>query len=229
MRSALLTDRLSQAAKINSCAQIIAVDLIQSRIDLAQKSFGATHGLNTTGVTDLEAALREITGGKGPTVVIDSTRPLLSHPDPAPNPAQPTNIPTATAHIPLLTASLDSLAPRGTLITIGASANPATYNFVYDVTKHMGKGTRILGCIEGDSQPTEFIPRLIEYYRAGKLPLREIARFYEVCRLDSRHCAALFACGLCVNGGFADRGCCRLRISRPRCMICIPGRRSSRF
>lgn len=59
---------------ISNCKQIVAVDLIQSRIDLA-KTFGATDGLNTSGVKieDLDAALKEATGGLGPTVVVDST------------------------------------------------------------------------------------------------------------------------------------------------------------
>nr|POF05465.1 hypothetical protein CFP56_69491 [Quercus suber] len=54
------------AAVIAGARQIVAVDRVQSRIDLA-KSMGATHGLNTTGVDDTVAAMREITGGLGPT------------------------------------------------------------------------------------------------------------------------------------------------------------------
>lgn len=63
-----------QAAAISNCTQIIGIDLVASRIELA-KSIGATHGLNTTGLKpeDLETALKEVTNGLGPTVVIDST------------------------------------------------------------------------------------------------------------------------------------------------------------
>ena len=54
------------------------------------------------------------------------------------------------------------------------------YSFKYDISKHMGKGTRIIGCIEGDAQPADFIPQLIEYYRQGKLPLDVMGKFYKV-------------------------------------------------
>ena len=36
------------------------------------KELGATHGFDTTGVEDLTAAFKEVTGGLGPTVVLDS-------------------------------------------------------------------------------------------------------------------------------------------------------------
>ena len=32
---------------------------------------GATHGFDTTGVEDLAAGLKEVAGGKGPTIVVD--------------------------------------------------------------------------------------------------------------------------------------------------------------
>ena len=60
-----------KAAKIAGAGQIIAVDRIKSRIELA-KSFGATHGFDTTGVDDLFAGFKEVAGGNGPTVVVDS-------------------------------------------------------------------------------------------------------------------------------------------------------------
>jgi len=49
----------------------VGVDRVQSRIELA-KSFGATASLDTTGSSDLQAAFKDITGGDGPTVIIDS-------------------------------------------------------------------------------------------------------------------------------------------------------------
>lgn len=60
-----------KAAKIAGAGQIIAVDRIKSRIELA-KSMGATHGYDTTGVEDYVAGFKEVAGGIGPTVVIDS-------------------------------------------------------------------------------------------------------------------------------------------------------------
>nr|POE89871.1 aryl-alcohol dehydrogenase [Quercus suber] len=49
-------------------SQIIAVDRVQSRIDLA-KSLGATHGLNTTGVDDTTAAMKDIAATGAPSMI----------------------------------------------------------------------------------------------------------------------------------------------------------------
>ena len=68
------------AAKIAGAGQIIAVDRVKSRIELA-KSMGATHGYDTTGVEDYVAGFKEAAGGNGPTVVIDSK---LQHPHASP-------------------------------------------------------------------------------------------------------------------------------------------------
>lgn len=47
------------------------------------QNFGATHGLNTSSVEDTVAAFKEVTGGLGPTLVIDSEfRPQIVHPRP---------------------------------------------------------------------------------------------------------------------------------------------------
>ncbi len=51
-----------QALRIAGCSQIIAVDLDQGKLDLAQR-VGATHGVLATG--DVAAAVRQLTGGRG--------------------------------------------------------------------------------------------------------------------------------------------------------------------
>lgn len=44
----------------------------------------------------------------------------------------------------------------------------------------MMNGTQLLGCCEGDSLPAEFIPKLIEHYRAGRLAIDRIVKYYKV-------------------------------------------------
>lgn len=61
------------------CKHIIAVDRLQERIDVAKEVFGATHGLNTADIIDLTAAMKEIAGGRGPTVVIESKPSSREH------------------------------------------------------------------------------------------------------------------------------------------------------
>ena len=46
---------------------------------MAKEVFGATDGLNTSGLTDLTAAMKSVAGGRGPNVVIESE--LLYFPD----------------------------------------------------------------------------------------------------------------------------------------------------
>lgn len=61
-----------KGAHIAGCKQIIAVDKNQARIDIAIAQFGATHGLNTSGLEDLTAAMKHIAGGRGPNIVVES-------------------------------------------------------------------------------------------------------------------------------------------------------------
>jgi aryl-alcohol dehydrogenase len=40
-------------------------------------------------------------------------------------------------------------------------------------------GRTVRGCIQGDSVPDQFIPHLIDLFRAGKLPIKHIITFYD--------------------------------------------------
>ena len=44
---------------------------------------------------------------------------------------------------------------------------------------HLQNGRTVRGCIQGDSIPDQFIPRLIDLYRAGKLPVERLVTFYD--------------------------------------------------
>lgn len=62
-----------QGAKIKGCRTIIAIDRIASRLDLA-KSFGATHCINTSFLTEgLVKEINDITAGTGTTITVDAT------------------------------------------------------------------------------------------------------------------------------------------------------------
>lgn len=39
-------------------------------------------------------------------------------------------------------------------------------------------GRTVMGIVEGQAVPDTFIPRLIDVYRRGRLPLEKIVRFY---------------------------------------------------
>ena len=45
-----------------------------------------------------------------------------------------------------------------------------------DVTNLLGRGIRLLGTNQGDSNPAHFLPRLIELHREGRLPFDRLIR-----------------------------------------------------
>ena len=67
------------------------------------------------------------------------------------------------------------LAARGTMALVGAY--PPT-PMALDLSAIMSLGRRIVGVVEGGIEPRRFIPRLIEYYRAGELLLDKLVRTY---------------------------------------------------
>jgi aryl-alcohol dehydrogenase len=75
----------------------------------------------------------------------------------------------------LVQKAIPLLAARGTLALVGAYP-PAPMEL--DLSAIMSMGRRIVGVVEGGIDPQSFIPRLIDYYRAGSLPLEKLVRFY---------------------------------------------------
>lgn len=139
----------------------MALDRIEERIQLAKDEFGATYGLNTTGVTDLVAAMNEATSGLGPTVVIESESASC---DASP---RALTVDAATGHIPIMQAGV--LAVHGSYVQIGAPTDRA-FKFEVGYLDLLLRGLKIIGSALGDGTPREFVPRLIQYYREGKLP-----------------------------------------------------------
>jgi aryl-alcohol dehydrogenase len=60
------------------------------------------------------------------------------------------------------------LNPGGTLALI---ATPGS-------TQRLSKGRRVVGIIQGDAVPQQFIPRLIALWRAGKFPFDRLVKYY---------------------------------------------------
>ena len=42
----------------------------------------------------------------------------------------------------------------------------------------MSGGRRLIGIVEGESDPDSFIPQLIDLYQQGKFPFDKMVRFY---------------------------------------------------
>lgn len=136
------------AAKIVGCAPIIAVDLQESRLALAQQ-LGATHVVNPAS-GDAIQAIREIAEG-GVQHVIECSGA------------------SAAAE-----TAFQSIAPGATVSLVGVPRAGTVISVPY--TALMAGVTQTV--CEGDSDPDIFIPQLIEYYRAGRLPFDRLVSFY---------------------------------------------------
>lgn len=81
------------------------------------------------------------------------------------------------------------LAPRGILALVGAY--PPGGAMSLDPAAIMSVGRRIVGVVEGGIDPRRFIPRLIDYYRAGQLPLEKLVRIYPFAEIEHAFAASI--------------------------------------
>jgi aryl-alcohol dehydrogenase len=138
------------AAKLVGAGKIIAVDLRDDRLKLALE-LGATHTINPN-KQSIPDAIKSITG-----TGVDFTL-------------------ETTALMPILRLSIDVLALRGTCGFVGGAPEDSELTFV---TSHVMNGGRtIRGIILGDTNPEEFLPKLIELYALGRFPLEKLVTFY---------------------------------------------------
>lgn len=144
-------------AAIQRCASIIVVEPYAGRRELARE-FGATHVIDPLAEDDLAAAIRAIVP-EGADYALDTT----GRPD-------------------TIASLIGSLAPRGLLGLVGI-APPGT-PLPAEVNMLMTFGHRVMGIIEGDSDPAVFIPELIGHHRAGRLPFDRMIRTYPLSRIN---------------------------------------------
>ena len=137
------------AAKIAGCAQIIAVGGNPKSLELA-KELGATHTVNRKEVDDLVAAVKEISGG-GVNYSIDTT-----------------------GVGDCVRQSLAFCDFDGTCVVVGATGD-LTINVQNEL---MGDGKSLIGVVEGDAVPKNFIPKLLDYYHRGQFPFDKLIKFY---------------------------------------------------
>jgi aryl-alcohol dehydrogenase len=139
------------AAVICGCGPIITVDVRPARLELAQE-LGATHVINANDV-DPVLAIRELTGG-GVEASLE------------------------TSGVPgVLRQAVDVLGPDATCGLIGAP--PLGTEEALDVNAVLSVGRCVRGIVEGHSVPEVFIPKLIEFWRAGRLPIERLVRAYD--------------------------------------------------
>lgn len=139
------------AAKLCGASIIIAVDIVESRLELA-KQLGATHIINSK-TQDPVATIKEITGG-GANFALESTgRPEI------------------------LKMGVDALGILGKIAVVGAPQLGT--NAEFDVNDLLLGGKTIIGVVEGSSSPKKFIPELVTLYQQGKFPFDKLVKFYD--------------------------------------------------
>jgi aryl-alcohol dehydrogenase len=133
------------AARISGCTTIVAVDLHDHRLQLAQE-LGATHAVH---------ALTDMT--------VDFSLEATGNPQ-------------------VLRAAIDCLAPLGECGVVGAPALGTEASF--DVTHLFTAGRAIRGIVEGESVPSQFLPRLVELWRRGEFPVDRMMTYYDFDQID---------------------------------------------
>ncbi len=139
------------AAKVVGATTIIAVDMNDDRLAMA-KELGATHTINP-GKQDATDEIMKITG-RGLNFALDTT-----------------GIPA------VIRSAVMSLANLGTCGILGASGPDAELEL--NETHFMSGGRRLMGIVEGESNPDVFIPTLVDLYQKGLFPFDKLVTFYD--------------------------------------------------
>ncbi|MFC0105943.1 NAD(P)-dependent alcohol dehydrogenase [Kibdelosporangium aridum] len=151
-------------SKLTAAARVIAVDINPSRLELAHE-LGATHTVNSAETDPFDAVL-ELTGGVGADYAIETT-------------GRPAVLETAIA----------CMASGGTTVVVGAP--PLGTTIPVDVPNLLGRGIRLVGTNQGDSDPSRFLPRLIDLHRRGSLPFDRLIHRFPFDRINDAAAAAM--------------------------------------
>ncbi|KAF2788529.1 GroES-like protein [Melanomma pulvis-pyrius CBS 109.77] len=138
------------AAKAVGVETVVGVDIVDSKLELASV-LGATYMLNTNKV-GLEEGIRDLFAD-GADFIVDATG-------------------VASLHGPAMKA----LAHEGTLALVGVP--PPTARLEVDTLDFLLSCKRLVGVIEGQSNPQQLIPQLLDLYHQGKFPINLISKCY---------------------------------------------------
>src|SRR5258708_36778236 len=143
------------AAKIARCDPIIAVDRLPARLALARE-LGAPHALESRG-PETFAEIRKITGGG-------------------------THFALETSAVPaVFRLAVDGLRGLGTCVLVGSARAGTEVSFEMPVLQG---GRTVRGVVQGDSRPREFIPRLVDLFMEGRMPLDRLITRYEFAEIN---------------------------------------------
>ncbi len=142
------------AARVAGCTTIVAIDLHDSRLELARE-IGATHTINSR-TADMADDLSAITGGEGINYVLDTT-----------------GVPA------VVSGAAGALSIRGTLALVGAAAPGTKASLDIDVPS-LVKGWTFKTIVQGSSVPQVFIPIMVELWKQGRFPIDKLVKTYKL-------------------------------------------------
>lgn len=139
------------AAKVAGCSQIFAVDVVPSRLEMA-KELGATHVINGKECDAVEE-IKKLSGGG-------------------------VNFSIECSGIPALALqALGCVAPEGLCVLVSVTGDAEVSVPLEPLL--MNKSVTLAGLTEGGSNPQVFIPKLVKYFREGRLPVDKLVKFYD--------------------------------------------------
>ncbi len=136
-----------QGAALSSAYPIVAVDLFDNRLQMAQ-DHGATHTINSKNEEDLARTIRKLVGEPGADVVIDNT-----------------------GNTDMINMAYQLVKNDGRTILVGVPQKGDNVS-IYSLDLHFGKV--ITGSHGGDTEPEKDIPRYINLYRNKILELESL-------------------------------------------------------
>ncbi|MET0984666.1 MAG: NAD(P)-dependent alcohol dehydrogenase [Steroidobacteraceae bacterium] len=138
------------AAKLCGARVIVAVDRVDSRLDVA-RALGATHIVNT----ERQDALEVINAAGGLDFSVE-----------------------ASGNSKLCEIAVAGLKPFGGVCAmLGVPKPGSTLTFDHS---HLVTGRSVVGITQGDAKPQEFIPQLAQLFLDGKLPVDKLVRTYRL-------------------------------------------------
>lgn len=137
------------AAKACSAAQIVMIDINQERLEFS-KELGATHIINSL-QEEVITALQKI-APKGFDFGFDTT-----------------------GRNDVINNTLANLKSLGQMGIVGVATKPLEI----EMNAYVLKGIKLIGIVEGDSVPSEFIPQMVEMYLNGQFPFDKLIKKYK--------------------------------------------------
>jgi aryl-alcohol dehydrogenase len=150
------------AAALRGCTKIIAVDVLDHRLELASE-LGATDTINAKQTAPVDA-IKEITDGFGSDFALE-----------------------CTGNLDVIRQSCDCLAMPGITGLVGAAPVGAEYTMDHFTTLW---GRQIRGILGGEGQSEALLPTLVELHAQGRYPFDRLVQFFELDQVNEAMAAS---------------------------------------